>query len=70
MQSKTMSLVETLATFLNDNLINIFLIYLAKHWFGIEMKVALSIAIIGQSLNVVCTYMRRRVFNYYGQRKN
>lgn len=70
MQSKTMSLVETLATFINDNLINVFLIYIAKKYFGIEMSVALSIAIIGQSLNVICTYLRRRVFNYYGQRKN
>lgn len=63
MQSKKWTLIETGATLINDNLINLFLVMIAARYYNISLYSSFQIVIIGQGLNVVCTYFRRRFFN-------
>jgi hypothetical protein len=63
MQSLKMVGVETTAQFLSDNLINIFLMYLACNFFNVSLTTTTSLWVIGQSLNLFKTFLIRYHFN-------
>ena len=66
MQSKKMSILETFVTLILDNINNIILVSIATFIFRIDMKATLILWFIGQSLNLLTSYSRRRLFVRYG----
>lgn len=62
MQSKKNSILETLATLVLDNVNNFILVMIATHIFNIQLSATLTLWFIGQSLNILTSYYRRRYF--------
>ena len=65
MQTKKHSFYETLINFACDNAINGFLVILATFVFNVEIATSLSIVLIGQALNLIVSYIRRRLCSKY-----
>ena len=67
MQSLEMITVETLIQFVTDNMINIFLVFIATKFYKIKLKTTAKLWVIGQTLNLVKTFIIRYGFNGISQ---
>ena len=70
MQSVKMSIIETFTGFLIDNMINVFLVVMAQIYDNIVFTTSVKYIVIGQILNVLTTFIRRRTFTKWANTNN
>ena len=70
MQSVKMSIIETFTGFLIDNMINVFLVVMAQIYDNIVFTTSVKYIVIGQILNVLTTFIRRRAFTKWANTNN
>ena len=63
MQSIKLSIIETITTLLTDNINNLIVFLLAVYVYSVPMSSCLPLFLVGNSLNALTTYARRRMFN-------